>query len=157
MPRRLGQTIVVVLVLALGPPVAGAQAGDAPPKPHPAVAAADWRETTEIVLELGDHRYEPNEITLRLGKPYKIVLRNVGNTSHDMVGGSFFDDEVIALRMVSSKAGRVTAQEVTSIYVRSKHDTEVWLVPIREGQYTFYCSLPQHRESGMEGTIKVKR
>lgn len=125
-------------------------------KPHPAVTAADWSSVKEIVLELGDHRYDPNEITLRRGQPYRLILKNVGNTSHDMVGGSFFDDEVIALRMVNSKSGRVTAREVNSIYVRSGHETELWLVPLKAGEFTFYCSLPQHRDSGMEGTITVK-
>jgi len=126
-------------------------------KLHPAVAAADWGSVKEVVISLGDHHYEPSDITLRLGQPYRLILRNVGNTSHDMVGGSFFNDEVIALRMVSSKSGRVTAREISSIYVRKDHEAELWLVPIKEGEFSFFCSLPQHRDGGMEGIITVKK
>jgi len=122
-----------------------------------AVAAADWSEAIEVVIDLGDHHYAPSEFTLKLGRPYKISLRNVGATSHDMVGGSFFDAEAIALRMVSSSAGRVIADNVNSIYVRPKHDIDLWLVPLKEGEYSFFCSLPGHRDDGMEGVVRVVR
>ena len=124
---------------------------------HPAVVAADWDATETIIIELGDHHYEPDELTLELGKPYRLVLRNIGAVAHDMVGGSFFDEHVIALRMVNSRVGRVMADHINSVFVRQKNEAELWLVPIRDGEYTFYCSLPGHRDGGMEGVIRISR
>lgn len=124
---------------------------------HPAVAAADWAAVQEVVIELGDHSYTPNEISFKLGMPYKLRLRNVGGTSHDMVGGTFFSDQVIALKMVNSRVGRVMADQINSIYLRPKNDTELWFVALKDGEFSFFCSLPGHRDSGMEGTIRITR
>lgn len=124
-------------------------------KQHPAVVAADWNVTETIVIELGDHHYEPEELKLKVGKPYKLVLRNIGEVPHDMVGGSFFDEQVIALRMVNSRVGRVMADHINSVFIRTNNEAELWLVPIKAGEFTFFCSLPGHRDGGMEGTIHI--
>lgn len=122
---------------------------------HPALAGIDWTAAPEVVVDLKDHSYDPDEIVLTRGKPYKLILKNVGKVAHDMVGGSLFEESVIALRMVNSDAGRVIADYVNSVYVRAHNRIELWLVPLREGEYSFYCSLPGHREDGMEGLVRI--
>ena len=122
---------------------------------HPAVLAADWAKVNEIVVELHDNTYEPHQLTLKVGQPYIITLRNVGKVSHDMVGGTLFQKDVIALRMVSSKSGRVTADTISSVYIRPKQEKEIWFVPIKAGVYSFVCTIPGHREDGMEGDVKI--
>lgn len=124
-------------------------------KYHPAVATADWTNPEEIVVELADDTYSPSEIRLKRGKPYLIRLKNIGGSSHDMAGGSFFGKDVIALRAVASRVGRVTAGDVSSIYIRPKQETELWIVPIRTGSFSFICSVPGHLENGMEGTVTI--
>lgn len=121
----------------------------------PALAGVDWSSAIEVVVELKDHSYEPDEIELRLGQPYKMVLENVGRFAHDMVGGTLFDESVIALRMVNSQAGRVMANSVNAVYVRAKNQIEMWFVPLKAGDYTFYCSIDGHREDGMEGVVRI--
>lgn len=122
---------------------------------HPALAGVDWSTAIEVVVELKDHSYEPDEIELKLGQPYKVVLENVGRFAHDMVGGTLFEESVIALRMVNSQAGRVMANSVNSVYVRARNQIEMWFVPLKVGEYTFYCSIDGHREDGMEGVVRV--
>ena len=122
---------------------------------HPALAGIDWTEVSEVEVALKDHSYEPDEIRLKVGQPYKLVLRNVGAVAHDMVGGSLFDEKVIALRMVNSSVGRVIADYVNSVYVRSHNNIELWLVPLKPGEYSFFCSLPGHRDDGMEGIVRI--
>ena len=153
MKRRIFVTTLTGLLLGSGK-TALAQ-DDAPPKQHPIVAKANWDQVKEIVLQLGDHSYSPNDITLKVMQPYKLTLKNIGSTSHDMAGGNFFDEDVIALRMINSRVGRVTADHINSIYLRPKNDTELWFVPLKAGEFSFICSIAGHREAGMEGTIRV--
>jgi uncharacterized cupredoxin-like copper-binding protein len=122
---------------------------------HPAIAAADWSKVKTVVVELDDNNYEPNDLTLKRGTPYKLVLKNIGKAAHDMVGGSLFDKDVTALRMVNTLVGRVTADTISSVYIRPKQEAEVWIVPLKPGSYSFFCSIPGHREAGMEGGIKI--
>lgn len=145
---------LLAFLLAFG---AGAARGEDEPavRMHPALAGIDWTEVTEVEVALKDHSYAPDEISLKVGQPYKLVLRNVGAVAHDMVGGSLFDEKVIALRMVNSSVGRVIADYVNSVYVRSRNNIELWLVPLKPGEYSFFCSLPGHREDGMEGIVRI--
>jgi uncharacterized cupredoxin-like copper-binding protein len=122
---------------------------------HPAIAAADWSKVQTVVIELDDNNYEPNDLTLKRGTPYKLVLKNIGKAAHDIVSGSLFDKEVTALRMVNTVVGRVTADNISSVFIRPKQETEVWIVPLKPGNYSFFCSIPGHREAGMEGGIKI--
>lgn len=153
--RRL--LVAVAMVLGLGLSAMPAVAAEEEPavRMHPALAGIDWTTATEIDVALKDHSYEPDEIRLKVGQPYRLVLRNVGAVAHDMVGGSLFDEKVIALRMVNSNAGRVIADYVNSVYVRSKNNIELWLVPLKAGEYSFFCSLPGHRDDGMEGIVHI--
>lgn len=159
MNKGFGRAGVVgfFLLCALLVTSVGAMADDkARPVPlHPALVGIDWSLATRVDVSLGDHVYEPDRITLRKGQPYKLVLNNVGHFSHDMVGGSLFGDDVIALRMVNSAAGRVLADSVKSVYVRAQNTIELWFVPLKEGDYSFYCSLVGHREDGMEGVVSI--
>lgn len=155
---RVFRQVALAMLPALAIPGAlAAEVAVVGTRQHEVIASTDWNDAQEVVIALGDHRYEPEEFTLKLGQPYRIVLRNVGAVSHDMVGGSFFDGSVIALRMVSSSAGRVVADYINSVYVRTKQDIELWLVPLQEGAYSFFCSLPGHRDDGMEGTVRIVR
>lgn len=124
-------------------------------KQHPALAAVKWDVATEIVVDLDDDNYEPGEITLKRGMAYRLRLKNIGVKAHDMVGGSFFEADAIALKMVSSKVGRVTADHINSVYIRPKNEAEVWFVALKVGVYSFFCSIPGHREAGMEGVVKI--
>lgn len=122
---------------------------------HPAVAKANWAEVIEVLVELGDNNYEPNELKLKIGMPYKLRLKNMGNASHDMVGGTFFSPEVIALKMVNTRVGRVSADNINAIYIRPKNEAELWFVPLKKGEFSFVCSIPGHADSGMTGTVII--
>lgn len=156
-----GRTVARALVmstLAAGVLAAPAWANDDEQrglKLNPLVTQVDWSQAKELVVELGDHTYTPNELRLKRGVPYKLMLKNVGGQAHDMVGGTFFSKEVIALRMVNSRVGRVTADNISSIYVRPKNETEIWFLPIKSGTFSFICSLPGHLEAGMEGSVRI--
>ena len=124
-------------------------------KQHLALVNVKWDAVKEIVVDLDDDNYEPGEILLKRGLAYRLRLKNIGIKAHDMVGGSFFEENAIALKMVSTKVGRVTADHINSVYIKPKNEAEIWFVALKAGVFSFFCSIPSHRESGMEGVIKI--
>jgi len=114
----------------------------------------DWNEAEVIELTLEDHSYTPADLVLERNKPYILRLSNVGDVSHDMVGGSFFSG--VAIKMAQNAAGRVVTPVLSSVYIKRGQEMEMWLVPIRAGRYNFFCSIDDHRELGMEGEITIR-
>ena len=144
-----------LLALTLSSPVVAAEDVEQVLKQHPALATVKWDVAKEIVVDLDDDNYVPGEIVLKRGMAYRLRLKNIGVKAHDMVGGSFFEEDAIALKMVNTKVGRVTADHINSVYIRPKNEAEVWFVALKVGEFSFFCSIPGHREAGMEGIVKI--
>lgn len=83
----------------------------------------------------GELRYDKKGLEAKAGS-VTIVMANPAPLSHDVsIEGSGVD-----------KHGEVVGQGGTS---RVSAD-------LKPGTYTFYCSVPGHREAGMQGTLTVK-
>jgi plastocyanin len=80
--------------------------------------------------------YTKTDITAKAGKA-TIEFNNPSTTGHDVV--------------IEDESGNEIAK--TDIITDSTTSTTADLKP---GTYTFYCSVPGHREAGMEGTLTVK-
>ena len=102
-------------------------------------APADWPRRPDVLVSL---------------MTALVKLKNVGGEAHDMVGGSFFD--AIVARMTNSRTGRVVTPYLRSIYVSPRQEIEIWFVAVRPGSYEFFCSLPGHRDAGMEGEVIIE-
>lgn len=64
----------------------------------------------------------------------------------------FTNDSPTGHDVVIEQDGKETAR--SSIITQS---SEVVTFDAKPGDYTFYCSLPGHREAGMEGTLTVSK
>jgi plastocyanin len=80
-----------------------------------------------------DLRFDPATLTAREGENIGIMLRSV-DLEHDLVIDEF-DAHVYADRGQTGTGGFTAS---------------------RAGRFTYYCSIPGHREAGMEGTLVVE-
>jgi plastocyanin len=76
--------------------------------------------------------YEPSEIAVAAGE-VEVVLHNEGSMLHDL---RVADEPIV----VEAGAGESTTQQVT----------------LEAGRYEIFCSVPGHREAGMEGVLEVR-
>lgn len=92
---------------------------------------------SSVDVEMGEMYFDPNEISADAGSSVTVNLDNAGSQLHDFT----IDD---------------LGGERVHVEVASGEDDSVTLeIPDDAGDIEFYCSVPGHRESGMEGTITV--
>jgi uncharacterized cupredoxin-like copper-binding protein len=75
--------------------------------------------------------FDPDQMRVPAGQPVMLTLRNAGTVEHDF---AIDDPEVL----VYAAAGETVEEEIGSFPA---------------GTYTVYCSIPGHREAGMEATL----
>jgi plastocyanin len=84
----------------------------------------------------GELAYTTTEASAKAGK-VTIDFNNPQSLTHDVA--------------IEGSSGETVGQ--TELIGEGETSTAVTLKP---GTYTFYCSVPGHREAGMEGTLTVK-
>ncbi len=149
MDRRMTVAAGMVLALVAVTGCASTRAAWTEPTPEPATgavaphAAAHEGTTTgvalaaegdvlgELVWHAFDLRFEPHDMTVDAPGRYKVTLVNEGAILHDIT----FDDGTV----LSAEAGQTVSGE---------------LVVPAEG-LGYICSIPGHKEAGMEGVITV--
>lgn len=84
----------------------------------------------------GELAYTTTEATAKAGK-VTVDFNNPQGLTHDVA--------------IEDEAGKTVGQ--TELIAEGETSTSVNLKP---GTYTYYCTVPGHREAGMEGTLVVK-
>lgn len=87
-----------------------------------------------ITVEGGNFYFKPNEIKVKAGTPVKLTFSSAQG----------FHDFVIDDLDVKTKQLTAGNQEI------------VEFTPTKKGKYEFYCSVGQHRQMGMKGTLIVE-
>ncbi len=84
----------------------------------------------------GDLAYTTTSATAKAGK-VTVDFDNPQSLTHDVAIESSSGEEVGGTELIADGSDSTT-------------------VELEPGTYTFYCSVPGHREAGMEGTLTVK-
>lgn len=87
------------------------------------------RQTLDVTVR--EFAFEPDQMRVAAGEPVMLVLRNAGAVEHDF---AVDDPEVL-------------------VYAAPAETAEQEIGPFAAGTYTVYCSIPGHREAGMEATL----
>ena len=153
MVSDVGSGRLVAALLGLG---LAACAGPAAPIQPPAAAAAhlagvDWAKTQAIAVTLTEYEFDPADLHLRQGQPYRLQFENRGTSSHTFTAPGLF--ATAALR-----EGRAADEALSSsgtIALAAGETKEIDFVPLNAGHFPLDCSRPFHSAFGMKGEIIV--
>lgn len=122
--------------------------GGAPATPEPPATPQDGVLTVRA-FEWG---FAPESIALRRGEPVRIVFQNDGKIFHNLK-----IEELAADAIESRSTGPLSADE-GELFVGADggEQGELSFVPQESGAFVFYCTVGDHRQRGMEGTLRVE-
>lgn len=120
------------------------------------VKAADWKTMQTVRVEMTEHEYYPMDLVFKAGQPYKLELVNVGEKKHYYTAPEFF--KAIASRKVqSNKDGEIKAPYFLALEMMAEGgQLDLYFVPVTKGKYEVFCTIDDHREQGMEGSITIE-
>lgn len=147
-------SVLTVLAMLGGITPALAEFGREDPDESWLPAGFSWNNPRAITVNLTDNRFQPDDLALELGKPYKLVMRNVGQRPHDLVDPDFYHS--IVIKAIVSPSGTVTTPHIHSLSVQPGTETIMYFVGIKPGYFDVFCSIPGHREDGMEGRLSLR-
>ena len=111
------------------------------------------------LVEMTSFDYAPQVLEVNAGEVLEIAVQNIEPVLHD-----FTIDQIDADVHVSYLGGtgehahaEAAAQEADVHFALTEPGTGVVHLKIHDpGEYVFYCTVPGHRESGIEGTLIVR-
>ena len=120
------------------------------------VKAADWKKMETITVEIDEFSYGPDEIRLKVGQPYKIELKNGGEKKHYFTAPAFYKS-IATRKVMANGMGEIKAPYFTALEMLADGgQLDIYFVPVTKGTYEVFCTIDNHREEGMEGTIIVE-
>lgn len=87
-----------------------------------------------VVVEGTEFEFNPSSISVTKGEKVRITFKNVGSSVHD-----FYIEEL----------------GIKTNLLNPGESQTVEFIADKTGTFTFYCTVPGHKELGMEGEIKV--
>jgi uncharacterized cupredoxin-like copper-binding protein len=142
----MSRTTVRLLMLALILTFVLAACGGAAAKPGPT-------EPQTIALALNEFQFQPAEITVNVGQPIKLVLKNNGTVLHDFVSTDAMVEVMEEHGAEHDMAGMETNMHAA---IEAGQQSTLEFKAMQAGTYTFYCTVAGHKEAGMVGKLIVK-
>lgn len=94
-------------------------------------------DQVDVTVSATEYQFEPNVINASVGQKVVINVHNDGAMKHDF--NIRLSDDKYATKLIEPGSTETIEFEVND-----------------PGQYPFYCSVPGHRDDGMEGTLEVR-
>lgn len=141
--------LALSLMLAACPSGNGSGGGGTPsPSPTAGETLNGEAPAVTLKLDMRDIAYSAEELRAPAGSVFAIEFRNRGVIEHDFTIDTFTGD-------ASAFALADEEYDVRVLLDRGESATLLLLVP-QAGTIDFYCTIPGHREVGMEGTLVIE-
>ncbi|WP_375196853.1 cupredoxin domain-containing protein [Sphingobium sp.] len=116
----------------------------------PAVAQPEnWNDARPLTLTLSSFRFEPADIVLEHGVPYRLHLVNSASGGHDFAAREF----LAAARIRPQDAPKIRDGRIA---LSGGESTDVTLIAPTPGTYRLRCTHFMHSAFGMTGRIVVR-
>jgi len=119
-------------------------------------AAASSTTSTDpktVTLTMNEFQFQPAEITVNVGQPVKLVLKNNGTVLHDFVSTDAMVEVMAEHGAMHDMGGMETAMHAA---IEAGQQSTLEFKATQAGTYTFYCTIAGHKEAGMTGKLIVK-
>jgi uncharacterized cupredoxin-like copper-binding protein len=119
------------------------------------VKNADWKAMQTVEIEMEEFAYSMDEIKLKAGVPYKLVLKNKGEKKHYFTAPEFYK-KVAWRKVMANKDGEIKAPYFDAIEVLAGGQIDLYFVTNGKGTFPVFCTIDDHQDQGMEGEIIVQ-
>lgn len=96
--------------------------------------------------------YDPQKIILKKNQKVSLTLKNYDSIDHDI--------EIKKITLAKKNEGHHEGHSATEadfhLHASAKKQTEITFTPLQEGTFSFYCTLPGHKENGMTGILIIQ-
>ena len=120
------------------------------------VAATDWDRVEDVKIEFRDSGFSPRELHLKVGRPYRLTLVNLGVNNHYFNAPEFLAS-IAARKAQVPRYAEFKATHFSTFELFAAGGTfELWFVPLEQGRFRAHCHLGNHAEMGVEGHLIVE-
>lgn len=112
------------------------------------------KNNQQIIVNVhpSEFTYTPSKIIVKKNEPITIILKNQDQIDHDI--------EIRKINIHNNtnyhSEKHKNAQADFHLHASANSTSTQTIIPMENGTYEFYCSLPGHKENGMKGTLVVK-
>ncbi len=117
-------------------------------------AGQSKQATRTVQVEMRDSmQFVPSKLSVRQGETVRIVVKNTGQLTHEMVLGSVKD--LKAHLEMMKKSPEMAHADPNTLTLSAGHSGElVWKFG-KAGVVNFACLQPGHYEAGMKGQVQI--
>lgn len=118
------------------------------------------QETAEVFnwgVGIKDNRYLSSNVSLKRDHKVLLTLKNDDSVEHDIEISPFSYEKLETSNNHSEHDHTMTNEDdsVFHLHVEPNETNQISFIPKEAGIFTYYCTIPGHKESGMIGKIKV--
>ncbi len=134
--------------------------GATPTKASEWVSFVNWDEATRVEMmahEVNEENFHfmPDHLEFEAGKPYILVFKSgeSNEEKHYFHAPDFY--KAIATRKAQTAHAEYKAPYFDDFELKIGGEIELYFVPVIEGEYPMWCTIPGHRDKGMEGEFHI--
>lgn len=119
-------------------------------------ALAVWADLV-IEWKWADFSYQPARLTIKAGEVVHFNIENTVNNRHDVTIERIDADMYVVLLPGGGDHEGMEGMEADLDFSMAPEARGAVQIRVNEpGEYVFYCTIPGHREAGMEGILVVE-